>query len=247
MIDRYIFRFDDIAPNMNWENYFRVKDILVKYNVKPILGVIPDNQDPELKKFPLCAGNFWNEIQSVQDRGWEIALHGYQHKFSTNCAGILGINRFSEFAGVPFDQQLLKLTMGKEILEKNNIEAVAFMAPAHSFDNNTLIALKQIGILKITDGYGLFPYLYKEILFVPQLFASPRKMKYGVYTFCLHLNNMDNDGFEKLEGFLKRYQNHVIKFTEAERLFPSISNIPTGTIIKYSLKLFRTFNKKKYK
>ena len=60
MKTNYIFRLDDIAPNMNWDMMSKVKKLFNDHNVKPILGVIPKNEDKELKLYPLCAFNFWN-------------------------------------------------------------------------------------------------------------------------------------------------------------------------------------------
>ena len=45
----YVFRLDDIAPNMNWKMMERVKKLFNTYKVKPIIGVIPKNEDQELK------------------------------------------------------------------------------------------------------------------------------------------------------------------------------------------------------
>ena len=77
----YIIRIDDIAPQMNWDAYFRVKELFGQYEIKPVLGVIPDNKDPELKSYPTCSFNFWDEMRSVQGDGWEIAMHGYTHVY----------------------------------------------------------------------------------------------------------------------------------------------------------------------
>ena len=51
MVCKYLLRFDDIAPNMNWRLFYKIKELLIKYKIKPILGVIPNNKDKELKKF----------------------------------------------------------------------------------------------------------------------------------------------------------------------------------------------------
>ena len=48
---KYLLRFDDIAPNMNWRLFYKIKELLIKYKIKPILGVIPNNKDKELKNF----------------------------------------------------------------------------------------------------------------------------------------------------------------------------------------------------
>lgn len=37
-----LVRFDDICPTMNWEQWNRAVTVLERYNVKPLIGVIPD-------------------------------------------------------------------------------------------------------------------------------------------------------------------------------------------------------------
>lgn len=233
MTVKYIFRIDDIAPNMNWNKYFIVKDFLIKYKVNPIIGVIPENRDENLKKFPHCDFDFWNEIKSVQKMGWEIALHGYQHVYQTKHAGILGVNKYSEFAGLPFYAQLEKLKKGLAIFEKNEIKTNVFMAPAHSFDNLTLKALKTIGLNMVTDGYANFPYSINGITFVPQLFSKPRKMFFGIYTFCIHLNDMPFEQISYLEEFLYLYSDKFINFSAGSQF------IINGTLAKLEYQILK--------
>ena len=40
-----LIRIDDIAENMNWQLMDRCEILFTKYNITPILGVIPNNQD----------------------------------------------------------------------------------------------------------------------------------------------------------------------------------------------------------
>lgn len=211
----YIFRLDDIAPNMNWENYFRLKTIFAQYQVKPIIGVIPDNQDEELKKWPSYPADFWEEIREVQSRGWEIAIHGCQHRFETDCSGLLGIHCKSEFAGLPFERQYAKLAKAKDIFARQGINSTTFMAPAHTFDRETLRALRLAGIYTITDGYGFYPYTFDQILFVPQMFATPRPMPFGVFTFCLHSNEMSQWQIKHVETFISQNHKQIISFPMA--------------------------------
>ena len=42
---KYIVRLDDATPKMNKDNWEKIEIILDKYNVKPIVGVIPDCLD----------------------------------------------------------------------------------------------------------------------------------------------------------------------------------------------------------
>ena len=43
---------DDICENMNWELMNRCELLFDKYEIKPLLGVIPANKDPELLAYP---------------------------------------------------------------------------------------------------------------------------------------------------------------------------------------------------
>ena len=43
----------------------------------------------------------------------------------------------------------------------------SFFAPNHTYDLNTFLALKDNGIKVIIDGYGLFPYFEKNLIYSP--------------------------------------------------------------------------------
>ena len=58
-----IIRFDDIAPNMNWLMMDRCEKLLNKFNIKPVLGIIPNNKDQELLSYPKRE-NFWKIVQN---------------------------------------------------------------------------------------------------------------------------------------------------------------------------------------
>ena len=73
----YVFRLDDIAPNMNWKMMERVKKLFNTYKVKPIIGVIPKNEDQELKSYPMCAFNFWNEIIVNKPENYKYLIINY--------------------------------------------------------------------------------------------------------------------------------------------------------------------------
>ena len=42
------------------------------------MGVIPNNKDEELLNYPKRE-NFWGIVKKWQSKGWEIAMHGYNH------------------------------------------------------------------------------------------------------------------------------------------------------------------------
>ena len=47
-----LVRLDDIAENMNWHLMDKCELLFDKYNIKPVMGVIPRNEDMDLKSFP---------------------------------------------------------------------------------------------------------------------------------------------------------------------------------------------------
>lgn len=212
----YVIRLDDIAPNMNWDGYARAKRLFDAYDVKPLLGVIPDNQDPSLRAFPTSETNFWDEMRAAQGRGWEIAMHGYQHLYDSHGKDLLGLGIRSEFAGHDFETQLSKLRNARAIFDREKLRVRTFFAPSHTFDQNTVRALEKIGIESISDGYGLFPYRDGHIVFVPQLIGRAVALPLGVYTSCHHLNTISEAGFRALERFVERHHSRILSYTQAE-------------------------------
>ena len=43
-----LIRMDDVAEHMNWQDMSKCESLFDKYNIKPLLGVIPNNRDKEL-------------------------------------------------------------------------------------------------------------------------------------------------------------------------------------------------------
>ena len=78
---KILIRFDDICENMNWDFMNRCEVIFDKYDIKPLLGVIPSNLDDDLKKWPKN-DNFWDMVRAWQNKGWEISMHGYNHLYN---------------------------------------------------------------------------------------------------------------------------------------------------------------------
>ncbi len=218
MSGRYLIRLDDIAPHMAWDRFYRLARVFDAHGVKPLIGVIPDNQDPQLRQWPEFRGDFWAEIRSLQAGGWEIAQHGFQHLYVTRDRGLMGVNGLSEFAGLPFEKQFDKLARGQSLLRQQGLSFESFMAPSHSFDLTTLQALKELKFTTVTDGFALFPYTEHGLIFLPQLLASPRVIPFGVQTFCLHVNVMTEVQVLRVEEFIARHHREFITFSEARAL-----------------------------
>lgn len=218
-------RMDDISPNMNWENFKRFKAVLDEHQIKPLIGVVPDNADPMLNicdSFPSDtvggAQDFWSYVKELQAAGWIVAMHGMSHVYTTKKGGIFPLNNFSEFAGIPYEEQLELLAYGVDIFNQNGIETDIFMAPGHSFDQNTLSALKLLGFTKITDGFGTKPYEYRGMTFYPISFKRSQtlKAKEGYSTFVYHANSMKDEDFISFENLLTKKNDayEIISFSE---------------------------------
>ena len=155
-----LIRLDDIAETMNWSMMEEVTNLFDKYNVKPVLGVIPNNRDPELLSYPKAKLNFWDQVKNWQNKGWEIAMHGNNHLYNKNNSKIdyLSHGGNTEFCGHALDIQIKKIKEGLNKFKEKDIPVRVFFAPNHTFDKNTLLALKECGLRNIIDGYGLMPY-----------------------------------------------------------------------------------------
>jgi len=216
---RYLLRFDDICPTMNRAVWDRVEMILSRAGVSPVLAVVPDNQDPQLKVSdpdPL----FWDRVRRWQGRGWTIGMHGYQHRFLTSCSGILRVNDYSEFAGLPEPDQEHRLRSGLALLERQSVPSTVWIAPAHSFDETTLKVLKRLGFRYISDGYSSLPYSDNlGLTWVPQQLWSFRRRPFGVWTICFHTNSWSEPDLVAFEENVNRYRSSISSFDEVCSLY----------------------------
>ena len=134
-------RLDDITPDMDWGKFHRLEKMLDENQIAPLLGIVPDNQDDNLKKNPPMV-DFDMEINKWKAKGWVFAMHGWKHIYTTKRGGLFPLNNFSEFAGISKEKQREMIRDGKDKLQKWGVNTKIFMSPAHSFDKNTLAILK---------------------------------------------------------------------------------------------------------
>ena len=230
-----MFRMDDITADMNWDKFNQVREIFEKYEILPLLGIVPQNQDKKLSVQD-AEEDFWEIIRSLQKQGFRVAQHGTYHKYVTEEGGILGLKKSSEFAGLSYEEQLAKLRVGKETLEQQGIHTDIFMAPGHTFDVNTVKALHALGFHTITDGLYHKPYYLEKILFVPCRLQEYRNVK-GIDTICLHSNLMSEKDMQELEAFCKLHQKDIIPF-DSERIKGHAVKRNFGVVISEKSMLF---------
>ena len=223
-----LIRFDDIAPNMNWDMMDKCQELLDEFKIKPVLGVIPKNEDKELLKYPLRS-NFWKIVKNWENKGWSIAMHGYNHVYDmeTKKRDYFNYGGGSEFFGHSVEIQKNKLKEGLKIFKENKININMFFAPNHTYDLNTFNALKSVGIFRVIDGYGMLPYTSHEIKFVPQLFYNLYMLPYGIQSTQIHINDWKENNFQFFKSFVEKYHTKIINL---DRAF-SINN--SSTLIKF--------------
>ncbi len=216
---KYCFRIDDISWDMNYKNFERIRDLLFKYDIRPVIGVIPNNKDEKLRTQSQGNGiseeKLWDEVKMLQkEKGWSIALHGYEHRYVNNESGMFNVNKQSEFAGLSYEEQYEKIQNGLDIFSKHNIIADAFMAPGHSLDFNTVKVLHDCEINVITDGKKALPYCKNGILFIPQINPWPWLGMWGMDTACFHVNLWNDALFERLEKYIKNHRKNIVNFDQ---------------------------------
>jgi len=209
---RYLLRFDDVCDSMDWGAWDRIESILQHFGVCPLLAVVPDNRDPSLAVNPPNP-EFWSRVRQWHARGWTIGMHGHRHEYVSRDPGILGLNLFSEFAGLAYDEQLRKLASSLAIFRHHGVKPQVWIAPGHSFDCNTIKALASVGIHAISDGYALWPYCDAGGTFwLPQQLWRFRTMPAGVWTVCFHINGWSKAQTEMFEESLAMFRSQVVDF-----------------------------------
>lgn len=219
MRQQYLIRLDDACPTMNHQKWGGMEALLDKYSINPMVGVIPHNEDNEQiidEADPL----FWQKVKDWEQKGWAIALHGYNHCYTSD-GGLQGLNPMwgrSEFAGLPLEEQRNKIKDGMSIMIENGVVPKYFFAPSHTFDDNTLIALKEESDIRIiSDTIATKPYNYKGFTIIPQLGGHCAEMHIpGIWTFCLHPSVMSDDNFLQTEAFIKQHREQFISFNDLD-------------------------------
>jgi Uncharacterized protein conserved in bacteria (DUF2334) len=215
----YLVRFDDICAAMDWTAWDAVESVLRSRSVLPIVAVVPDNRDPALE-FSEPRSDFWSRVRGWQASGWTIAVHGYQHVYSTSDAGIVGLNRRSEFAGEPRAIQAGRLDSALAIFAEQGVTPAAWVAPGHSFDWNTIDCIRDRGLTIISDGFFSRAVSDAGCTWVPQQLWRFRTMPPGLWTVCYHVNGWRTRQVERFAQDIDNYRPQI----------SSLANVLAGPI-----------------
>lgn len=235
----YIIRLDDYADHRDVERWNKMFILLDKYDIKPIVGVIPNCKDKLFEKYPVDT-KFWDNVNSLASKGYHIAMHGYEHKYVTRNAGINPINSFSEFAGLCYYEQKEKIAKAYQMFLKNGISPTIFFAPGHTFDFETIAALaEETNIRIISDTISSNIYKENGMIFIPVQSGRCRTLPVKCLTFAYHPNAMKDCDYITLENFIKQRIN---KFTNISTI--DFTNIKSKNIYDIILsKVYFTFRR----
>ena len=212
-IAQYLLRFDDLCPTVHAARWAQFQELTAEFGLKPILAVVPDNQDPELEVSPPDPA-FWERVRAMEAAGAAIGLHGYRHICRERGRSLLDLQRTSEFAGVPPEMQRAWIREGLRILRGHGLDPKLWVAPRHGFDAETINALLAEGISLLSDGFARAPFLCRGMAWIPQQLWAPVEKRTGLWTICIHPNTAGDTEIAVLRDFLAA---HGAQFTSVDR------------------------------
>jgi hypothetical protein len=216
---RYLLRFDDLCPTMDLQRWLRFERLIERFGLKPILAVVPQNEDLDLVCGPADDG-FWERMRRLEAAGVTIGLHGFRHVCEGVGGGLIPLHGRTEFAGVAKDLQLEWMRAGLAILRGHGLDPQIWVAPRHGLDRVTLEVLREAGIGLISDGFACAPFLDEGLVWIPMQLWRPMEKSGGVWTICLHANTASDADVARLETFLERFAGQFRSVREAVAEWP---------------------------
>jgi len=221
---------------MDRARWLALEALFDRYGVRPLVGVVPHCDDPDLRvdeEDPL----FWDRARAWQAKGWTLGLHGWDHVFRGRGRGLVPLNDYTEFAGRPEAEQRQKIRAGWQTLTAQGLAPEVWIAPAHTFDRTTITCLtEETPIRVISDGLSSLPFLRYGMLWLPQQLWKPRSAPSGLWTICLHPNQMETKDLEAIERFLVD-RPRVIGFSEVGPIDRNWG--PSDALFELSFRVFR--------
>ena len=191
MTARYLIRLDDACDTMKRHNWELIEQVLKQHAIKPIVAVIPDNQDAQLM-YGARDPSFWDKVRDWTAQGWTVAMHGYRHVMHpTDTKLLVPFYSRSEFAGLSLQEQAARIRSGWQLFLAERVVPQIWVAPAHSFDELTLRAVyAETSIRVVSDGIAWNPFHEYGFCWIPQQLWRLAERKWGLWTVCLHPNEM---------------------------------------------------------
>jgi predicted deacetylase len=219
---QYLLRFDDLCPTLGPSRWQRFERLVDEFGIRPLLAVVPDNMDRELK-LAVPDSAFWVRLRAMEAAGATIGLHGYRHVCASTGKSLVPLHAHSEFAGVAEETQRAWIHGGLAILRGHGLNPRVFVAPRHGFDRATLRAVRGEGVGLISDGFARVAFTRGGLTWIPQQLWAPQEKSAGLWTICIHSNTASDALVDELRSFLER---HAGQFTSVERVLAECKPAP---------------------
>jgi len=217
---QYLVRFDDLCPTITPDRWERFRNLIEQSGVRPILAIVPDNHDTDLKHAPADPA-FWEQVRRLEAAGATIAVHGYRHLCHSRGKSLLDLHRSSEFAGVKYELQRDWIRAGFRILREKGLHPKLWIGPRHGFDRNTIRALTTLGVNYISDGFARVPFQRHGITWIPQQLWGPVPKQSGLWTICIHPNTLGSSAVEDMRRFLENHGHQLTTFDRVIQEWPA--------------------------
>ena len=213
----FYIRLDDASDFMDIVKWEQMERLLDKYNISPLVGIIPFNRDVDIiSKYQKDAA-FWDRVRKWQAKGWSLALHGCYHVYHQSRLNLNPVNKVSEFADLPLSEQKKRIKLGVEKLKSEGVQTKIFFAPSHTFDSNTIEALKQESDIRIiSDTVATNIYNDKDIIYLPLQLGRFRPLPFQIVGASYHPNTMTNEDFNNLEKYIQKYSKQFIDLNKLD-------------------------------
>jgi predicted deacetylase len=199
---------------MRQSQWARVLPVIEELGIRPILAVVPDNQDRDLQH-EAADPEFWASMRRLETAGATTALHGFQHLCNSVGKSLVPLHERSEFAGVDESTQRQWIRAGLSMLREQGLNPKVWVAPRHGFDRATLRALRAEGIKVLSDGLTRIPFRRGGVTWIPQQLWEPAEKRLGLWTICTHCNSARTAEMEALAAFMRR---NARSFTSIDRV-----------------------------
>jgi hypothetical protein len=204
LLRKYLIRVDDVCEGIDKKKFSRLYSIFLKHNIKATFGIIPNNKDLSLiSPHAPSKREYIKIINDIINDGMFLAQHEYNH--------ILNKNK-SEFRGLSYKEQFSKINAGKGLIKRKfGVDLRVFIAPAHTYDRNTLRVLKKLCFDINYDGFSIYPYISEDLINLPcNFWIGFNNFPVGINTICIHPNFMKEIDFKKTESFIIENKSYIV-------------------------------------